>query len=1021
MNEVELKLTANIDEATKDVARFSKEYQQMARAVERPLRQVNSFRDLQETLQGTQRELKTMRDRVRELGGELARTANPSKQLQNEYRAAASELGKLERTEGVLTNQIARRRVELKAAGVDTRNLAAEQNRLAAALKSALSAGRADTSLRDARSALGVGEIENAQRELVELRRQYQLVTKDGNLSATQRAEAESNYRKAVSLSLSQLRVLREATRSTGITAEQAAQKIIQEQRRVRSEYQQTTLAARKSALESARNDLGVTRYRALKTELKTTRTQYELLKNAGMLTTRELAIAQQAMTQRVRETQRALRDLAAEQDGQGESGGLDLSSLGIAGPIGGAYALYRSIKGVSDITDAYSQMNARLALVTESQAEFNEVQQRLEQIAVASESPLESLITLYTRISRPLKEAGKDQREILAITEAVALSFRVSGASATEAEAGVIQFSQALGAGALRGDEFNSVAEQAPRLMQALADGIGVPVSALRDMAKEGKLTADVISRALMPQLEVLRAESESLPGTVGGALIRLTDAWNKAIGTADTTPLISAIDDLNATISDPSVMQGILTVAGGVVTLATAGAYAVSEFGEFGTRLGYIAAAASGATTELDGIEQRLKDIDRGLSGTGLNRTLDSFIYTKEELQKEKELLQERRETLIAELTGMNQAASKLGDEANQTAEQAQAKALEARQKYVEALKQSQAEELKASKDSLKKLLAEEKKANSELETIRKERLDIQNRYKEALEGLGGGDGPSYGAAQTLKVGARNALQQGDVEGAQRQAREALKILQELDQAGENTYGFEGFIKELEGIDLAANKLQENKAVDELERINAAIVAVKEQAEALKDLDVSVKLDDASLQAAKNQLAEFARSVNGTELVIPIRTVYSDGTVDVTDISDRFRGGESLGGFAGGGWTGRGSKYQVAGVVHADEYVQPKHRMQEPGALAFMEAFRNRGMSLLRNGYADGGLVTPPRNLPAIPQLAPSVSSQGNGLQPLNLTMPNGQTYELSGQPSVLEQLGKAVGTMKLKGRNR
>ena len=121
-----------------------------------------------------------------------------------------------------------------------------------------------------------------------------------------------------------------------------------------------------------------------------------------------------------------------------------------------------------------------------------------------------------------------------------------------------------------------------------------------------------------------------------------------------------------------------------------------------------------------------------------------------------------------MIAELTGMNQAASQLGDEANQAAEQAQARALEARQKYVEALKQSQAEELKASKESLKKLLAEEKKANSELETIRKERLDIQNRYKEALEGLGGGDGPSYGAAQTLKVGARNALQQGDVEGA-------------------------------------------------------------------------------------------------------------------------------------------------------------------------------------------------------------------------------------------------------------
>ncbi|MDV7837632.1 tape measure protein, partial [Pseudomonas aeruginosa] len=108
--------------------------------------------------------------------------------------------------------------------------------------------------------------------------------------------------------------------------------------------------------------------------------------------------------------------------------------------------------------------------------------------IAYNTGQPVEALVTLYGRISRPLKEAGRTQQDILKVTEAVSASFRVSGASAVEAENGVIQFGQALGAGALRGDEFNSVAEQAPRLMQALADGIGVPTSALKALAAEGK-----------------------------------------------------------------------------------------------------------------------------------------------------------------------------------------------------------------------------------------------------------------------------------------------------------------------------------------------------------------------------------------------------------------------------------------------------------------------------------------------------------------------------------------------------
>ena len=172
---------------------------------------------------------------------------------------------------------------------------------------------------------------------------------------------------------------------------------------------------------------------------------------------------------------------------------------------------------------------------------------------------------------------------------------------------------------------------------------------------------------------------------------------------------------------------------------------------------------------------------------------------------------------------------------------------------------------------------------------------------------------------------------------------------------------------------------------------------------------MEVSVKLDDASLEAVRNQLAEFAKTVNGTQLTIPVRTVYSDGSIDVTDIYNDFKAGNKPPGFARGGWTGPGSKYQIAGVVHADEYVQPKHRMREPGALAFMEAFRRHGMSILRNGYAEGGLVSMPRNIPFIPPMPASAGAGSLGTATLNLMLAD-QQYTLQGDSGTIEALLKA-----------
>ncbi|WP_349569374.1 phage tail length tape measure family protein [Azotobacter salinestris] len=206
---IELNISANVDAAMKEVAGFRREYAELVRQVEKPLRQVNSFRELEGSLEQTARKMREARDRVRELGNALASVEQPSKEMAAGYKLAVAELKALERQELTQIAQLSRMRTELQGAGVDMRNLAAEQSRLAGEFSTRLDAGRADAALNSAKSSLGVGAIEQTQRQLVELRQQYQLVNQDSSLSAKQRVEAEAHYRSSVASTLAQLRELR--------------------------------------------------------------------------------------------------------------------------------------------------------------------------------------------------------------------------------------------------------------------------------------------------------------------------------------------------------------------------------------------------------------------------------------------------------------------------------------------------------------------------------------------------------------------------------------------------------------------------------------------------------------------------------------------------------------------------------------------------------------------------------------------------------------------------------------------
>ncbi|WP_312669729.1 tape measure protein [Stutzerimonas nitrititolerans] len=612
--------------------------------------------------------------------------------------------------------------------------------------------------------------------------------------------------------------------------------------------------------------------------------------------------------------------------------------------------ALTGAIRGIANAADSYNLMNARLKLATESQEEFNTAQTELRKIAIATQTPLESLATLYQRISRPLKEAGRSQKDILAVTEAVATSFRVSGASAQEAENGVIQFAQALGAGALRGDEFNSVAEQAPRLMQALADSLGVPIGALKEMAAQGLLTADVVTSALVEQLDTLRTEAESLPETVGGAMTALTDRWNEAIGQADVSPLIEAINRLGDTLSDPHVVDNLIRLASALATLAGATVSVASDIVDVPKQIALIAANAQGLATELDNVESEIAAIEKSLDSTwSPGDLLVDIFYSDEDLRAKLEALKAFRAAIIEQQTGMTAELQASSRAAADAAEAEREQEIKARNTYIAELKTQQDRMVKAAEQASKDLVAAEKKANSELEKVRTKRLDIEKRYQDAIAGMNSGGEASYGAAQALKVGARQALRAGDVEGAQAQAQAALKMLQDLAAAGENTYGFGGFIGELRDIELAANDIEQSRAEQKIADIKQEMLNLKSAAAELQDMPVSVKMDDAALQAVQAQLDKLASK----EIIVKIGAQY--------DFSQPYTlqdPGPAPQGFATGGLIrgpGTGTSDSIPALLSNGEYVIRAAAVRKLGKNAL--DLLNRGIPIPR--FADGGMV--------------------------------------------------------------
>lgn len=240
------------------------------------------------------------------------------------------------------------------------------------------------------------------------------------------------------------------------------------------------------------------------------------------------------------------------------------------------------SVQQVAEYADAWATVNNKLSNSLRPSEQLADVTERVFNITQQTRSSLDATASLYARLERATRQYGTSAGDLAKLTTIINQGFVVSGATAQEAENAIIQLSQGLASGALRGEEFNSVNEQGNRLIVALADSMGVSIGQMRNMAAQGKLTTDVVVNGLLSQGIVIGAEFANTTTTISQALQVAGNNITKFFGENSTVKTGAAIfSDAVVTISEnigglSALLTGVAAILGsryvGAITMATA-----------------------------------------------------------------------------------------------------------------------------------------------------------------------------------------------------------------------------------------------------------------------------------------------------------------------------------------------------------------------------------------------------------------------------------------------------------------
>lgn len=264
----------------------------------------------------------------------------------------------------------------------------------------------------------------------------------------------------------------------------------------------------------------------------------------------------QQGMDQAARSAQRSMGQV--ERQAQHAS----QSVMSAFKNIAGAAAAYLSVRQVVEYSQTWIGVQNRIKQVSETYDQFAVQAQSVFEIAQRSQSGLDATAELYQRIAASSGQLSASQEKVAQVTQNISKAMSASGVSAEAAQGALVQLGQAFASGVLRGQELNSVLEQAPGLAQAIADGLGVARESLRSLGEQGKLTSKEVFQAILSQTQAIDDAFARAQTTLSGGWTVIQNSASKIVGSLDeaygvTKSAAQAMLDLSAAADSASIQN--------------------------------------------------------------------------------------------------------------------------------------------------------------------------------------------------------------------------------------------------------------------------------------------------------------------------------------------------------------------------------------------------------------------------------------------------------------------------------
>lgn len=320
----------------------------------------------------------------------------------------------------------------------------------------------------------------------------------------------------------------------------------------------------------------------------------------------------------------KSLDDLAkAGANAEGSSKGLTEQTNRLSTAAKAAQAAFTALVGsmairkVVEYADEWQNAENRLKLVTASSADLARVQGVLLGVANSTRASFSSTAELYTTLTRSTTALGLTSAELVAITKTINQTFQVAGSSAAGMEGAIRQLSQGLASGALRGDEFNSVAEQAPGIMDALAASLKMTRGELRDFAATGGITSEILVKALQQYASTAEGMAATATRTFGQSMTEARNNMLAFVGSSDSvksatsvagSAVVTMSKNLDVAAEAAVLLAGVMTARMIPAVAASTAAYIASTAQSLAyqaalARMAGVSATAAASQTALSG----------------------------------------------------------------------------------------------------------------------------------------------------------------------------------------------------------------------------------------------------------------------------------------------------------------------------------------------------------------------------------------------------------------------------------